>query len=165
LLAAFAVGQLRNLSFEAMSEAVRTYTPPAHRCELAATIEGREYINDSKATNLHALEQSLLSQPEPVVLIAGGKDKGLPFHELRDTVSRKATAVVAIGEIREQIVSGWSGSVPCEVADDLEGAVRLAAKAAAPGQSVLFSPGTSSFDMFSGYEERGDCFKSILTHM
>jgi UDP-N-acetylmuramoylalanine--D-glutamate ligase len=165
LMAALAVGHLRDLSWNDMSEAVRRYTPPRHRCELVATIDGREYINDSKATNLHALEQSLLSQPHAVVLIAGGKDKGLPFHELTETVASRTTSVVAIGEIKDQIVSEWSGSVACEAAADLEDAVQRAARAAAPGQVVLFSPGTSSFDMFSGYEERGDCFRSILTRI
>ncbi|MEM7146524.1 MAG: UDP-N-acetylmuramoyl-L-alanine--D-glutamate ligase [Verrucomicrobiota bacterium] len=165
LMAALAVGRLRDLSWDAMSEAVRAYTPPPHRCELAATIGGREYINDSKATNLHALEQSLLSQGEPVVLIVGGKDKGLPFGEIADTVAGRATAVVAIGEIRDEIVREWSGSVSCEAAEGMEAAVRMATAAAAPGQSILFSPGTSSFDMFSGYEERGECFKGVLTKL
>lgn len=165
LMAALAVGHLQNLSWEAMSEAVQTYTPPPHRCELAARVGGRDYINDSKATNLHALEQSLLSLPEPVVLIAGGKDKGLPFRDLAETVGKRATAVVAIGEIRNEIVRDWSGSVVCQSAESLEMAVEMATKAAAPGQTILFSPGTSSFDMFNGYEERGECFKGVLTKL
>lgn len=165
LMAALAVGNIRGIPFPAMEKAVEDYTPPPHRSELVATIDGHEFINDSKATNLHALAQALRSQPQPVVLIAGGKDKGLPFEELRDLVAAKASHVVAIGEIRNAIVAAWSPGVACEAADSLADAVAKARAAAGAGQTILFSPGTSSFDMFRGYEDRGEAFRGIITRI
>ena len=162
LMAAMAVGWLRGIPFPDMESAVLDHAVPPHRCELVATVDGCEYINDSKATNLHALEQSLRSQPEAVVLIAGGKDKGLGFEVLADLVAERTTHVVAIGEIRDALVEAWSGKASCEAAADLEDAVQMARQAASAGQTILFSPGTSSFDMFSGFEERGNAFR-ILT--
>jgi UDP-N-acetylmuramoylalanine--D-glutamate ligase len=165
LMAAIAVGRLRGIPFAACEKAVADYEPPPHRSELVATVDGREYINDSKATNLHALEQSLLSQPEPVILIAGGKEKGLPFDSLAGIVSENATHVIAIGEIRESLAAAWSAVVPCETAESLEEAVYAARDRAGPGQTILFSPGTSSFDMFRNYEERGNAFREITSNL
>ncbi len=165
LMAALAVGHIRGIPFATMEKAIAGYAPPPHRCELVGTVSGHEYINDSKATNLHALEQSLRSQGESVVLIAGGKDKGLPFERLKETVKSKVSHVVAIGEIRDSLVEAWSGSVPCEAAESLEEAVRAATAAATADQTILFSPGTSSFDMFRGYEARGDMFRDIVNKL
>lgn len=162
LMAALAVGRERGLGYGAMMAAAAEYVPPRHRCEFIATVDGCDYINDSKATNLHALASSLVAMGENVVLIAGGKQKGLPFEELRETVARHASHVVLIGEIREQVRGRWAEGAPCELADSVDEAVALARKAARPGQTVLFSPGTSSFDMFSGYEERGDAFRNAV---
>jgi UDP-N-acetylmuramoylalanine--D-glutamate ligase len=165
LMAALAVGRERGLAYDAMMAAAADYFPPRHRCEFIATVDGCDYINDSKATNLHALESSLVAMGKDVILIAGGKQKGLPFAELRATVARHARYVVLIGEIREQVRGQWADAAPCELADSVDEAVALARKAARPGQTVLFSPGTSSFDMFSGYEERGDTFRNAVTKL
>ncbi len=165
LMAALATGSLRGLEFDHMQKAVRDYSPPRHRCELVAEIDGREFINDSKATNLHALESSLRGQDGRVVLIAGGKDKGLPFETIVETVGRCASHAILIGEIREAIASAWRHAVPCETAGSVEEAVVMADRCAVRGQTVLFSPGTSSFDMFGGYEERGDAFRDAVTQL
>lgn len=159
LMAALAVGHTRGLATAQMVSAIADYTPPRHRCELVRRLDGVDYINDSKATNLHALESSLVSQGGmPLVLIAGGKDKGLPFQRLRKVVAQCATNVVLIGEIRERVAAEWGEEIPCKVAGSLEEAVALARDLAGGGGAVLFSPGTSSFDMFTGYAERGDAF-------
>jgi UDP-N-acetylmuramoylalanine--D-glutamate ligase len=92
------------------------------------------------------------------VLIAGGKEKGLPFQRLRKVVAQHATNVVLIGEIRERVSAEWGAEIPCRTAGSVEEAVRLARDLAGGGGAVLFSPGTSSFDMFTGYAERGDAF-------
>ena len=166
LMAAFAVGSVRRHSSPTMVSAVASYTAPPHRCELVADVGGVEYINDSKATNLHAMESALVAQGDTkVVLIAGGKDKGLPFGELAPLVARHASHAVLIGEIREAIAEAWGAALPCEVAADLGEAVRAAATLAKPGQAVLFAPGTSSFDMFSGYEARGDAFRTAVANL
>ncbi len=144
---------------ETVAAALRDYCAPSHRCELVGEIGGHEFINDSKATNLHALESSLRGQLEPVILIAGGKDKGLDFTEIRDALPGKVSHAVLIGEIREKIARDWDGVVPCSLAGTLADAIEEALRRARPRQTILLSPGTSSFDMFTSYEDRGDSFR------
>ena len=162
LMAALAAGRALGLGWEVMAEAARDYRAPRHRCELVAVVEGREFINDSKATNLHALESCLRALPEPVVLIAGGKDKGLDFAPLRELVARMTTHVLAIGQLRSHLDAAWAGSVTVESCDSLEAAVARSLVVSRPGQVVLLSPGTSSFDMFTGYEDRGERFVAAV---
>ncbi len=140
----------------------KTYVPPPHRCELVRTLDGVEYLNDSKATNLHALESALRSQTRPVVLIAGGKDKGLDYSSLLPLLQRKALAVVTFGQIAQPLANLFSQVIPTRTCSTLDQAVALAAQSATPGTSVLLSPGTSSFDQFTGYEHRGNTFRNIV---
>jgi UDP-N-acetylmuramoylalanine--D-glutamate ligase len=158
LMAALAAGRAMGVAWDVMEAAARDYRAPRHRCELVAVVEGREFINDSKATNLHAMESCLRALPEPVVLIAGGKDKGLDFSPLRELVGRMVTHVLAIGQLRPHLEAAWGGTVPVEPCASLEDAVARGLVVSRPGQVVLLSPGTSSFDMFKGYEDRGECF-------
>jgi UDP-N-acetylmuramoylalanine--D-glutamate ligase len=124
-------------------------------------LDGVTWINDSKSTNLDALSQALRGQPGGVVLIAGGKNKGFDFTPVAGLVGERAHDAVLIGELRESIARDWEGSVACHPVDSLEAAVEQARALARPGDTVLFSPGTSSFDMFRSYEERGDAFKNL----
>jgi UDP-N-acetylmuramoylalanine--D-glutamate ligase len=160
LMAALAVGRIHGHSTDSLTAAIAAYSPPAHRCEPVGTVAGVCFINDSKATNLHALESALISlhDGEGIILIAGGKDKGLPFGDLTACVSKYTEHVVLIGEIRNSLVKEWGRYVDCRTAVDMQEAVTTAAALARPGQTVLFAPGTSSFDMFSGYEARGEAF-------
>lgn len=165
VMAALAAGRALGLEWAVMAGAVRDYRAPRHRCELAGVVQGREFIDDSKATNLHALESCLRALPAPVVLIAGGKDKGLDFSPLRELVSRMATHVLAIGQVRLHLAEVWQGAAPVEPCESLEAAVARALEVSRPGQTILLSPGTSSFDMFSGYEERGERFVQAVRHL
>jgi len=158
LMAALAVGREFGIDWEVLAAAASGYEAPRHRCELVAVVEGREFINDSKATNLHALESCLRALPEPVVLIAGGKDKGLDFSPLRELVGRMTTHVLAIGQLRPHLEEVWGGVVRVEACASLEEAVARGLAVSRAGQVVLLSPGTSSFDMFKGYEDRGESF-------
>lgn len=158
VMAAMAAVHSRGVAFSAMIETVYSYRPPRHRCELTAVIDGVEFINDSKSTNLHSLESSLRSLRPPLILIAGGKDKGLDYATVRDTVRDTCSHVVAIGEIARSLVDCWGTVVSCEIATDMADAVVRAKARATRGQIVLLSPGTSSFDMFGGYQERGEAF-------
>ncbi|MGK0188302.1 MAG: UDP-N-acetylmuramoylalanine--D-glutamate ligase [Verrucomicrobiales bacterium] len=158
VMAAMAAVHTRGIEFSAMTDSVYSYEPPRHRCELVAMVDGIEFINDSKSTNLHSLESSLRSLRPPLILIAGGKDKGLDYSVMRKTVHESCSHVVAIGEIAESLVNCWESAVSCEIATDMADAVRRARARASSGQIVLLSPGTSSFDMFGGYQERGDAF-------
>lgn len=162
LMATLAAGLARGLSFEQMIPPLSTYEPQPHRCEFVREINNVTYINDSKATNLDAVEKGLLAQSKSVILIAGGKDKGFTFETLRPLVSKKVRAAVLIGEMAERIAQDWKGAVPCEMAHSLADAVEHAHALAKPGEVVLFSPGTSSFDMFKSYADRGDQFRALV---
>jgi len=162
LMAAMGIGFAWGLEFEQMKPPLCSYRPLPHRCELIRSIEGVEYVNDSKATNLDALEKALDAETRPVVLIAGGKDKGFEFESVTDLVARKAHCVVLIGEMADSIFTSWGGKVQCEKASSLAHAVELARGNARPGDVVLFSPGTSSFDMFKSYADRGNQFRTLI---
>ena len=162
LMATLAVGVARGLSFAQMLPAISGYEPRPHRCEFVRELDGVEYINDSKATNLDAVEKALAAQLKPVVLIAGGKDKGFTFDPLRSVVKEKAKSAILIGEIAESIRRSWDGAVKSEIATSLADAVERARSVAGAGDVVLFSPGTSSFDMFKSYADRGDQFRKLV---
>jgi UDP-N-acetylmuramoylalanine--D-glutamate ligase len=162
VMATLAVGLARGLSFEQMVPPLLTYEPQPHRCELVREVGGVTYVNDSKATNLDAVEKALLAQTQKVILIAGGKDKGFTFETLRPLVSEKARAVIVIGEMAGRICQDWKDAVPCEIASSLADAVERAHAVAKSGEVVLFSPGTSSFDMFKSYADRGDQFRALV---
>jgi UDP-N-acetylmuramoylalanine--D-glutamate ligase len=162
LMATLAVGLARGLSFEQMLPPLCAYEPRPHRCEFVRQVGGVIYVNDSKATNLDAVEKGLGAQNKPVILIAGGKDKGFTFETLRSLVSEKVRSVILIGEMAGRIAEDWKDAVPCEIALSLADAVERAHTIAKPGEVVLFSPGTSSFDMFKSYADRGDQFRALV---
>ena len=165
MMAALATLHLHGTSLENARSHLGSFQPPRHRCELVAEEGGVVFINDSKATNLHALVSSLRSQTRPVVLILGGKEKGLDYSPLLDWLG-EVRLCVAIGEIRPHLIELVGDRVPSAGADNLEEAVALARASARHGDAVLFSPGTSSFDMFSNYEQRGDAFcQAVLSNL
>jgi UDP-N-acetylmuramoylalanine--D-glutamate ligase len=162
LMATLAAGMARGLSFREMVPPLCAYEPRPHRCEFVRELGGVGYVNDSKATNLDAVEKALRAQSKPVILIAGGKDKGFTFDPLRALVKEKVRSTILIGEIAESIRHSWSGAVTSEIANSLADAVERAHAVAKPGEVVLFSPGTSSFDMFKSYADRGDQFRALV---
>jgi UDP-N-acetylmuramoylalanine--D-glutamate ligase len=162
MMAALAVGRARGLSFAQMVPPLCAYRAQLHRLELIRTIGGVDYVNDSKATNLDALEKALLSATKPIVLIAGGKDKGFAFDSITPLVGRKVRRAVLIGEIASRVAHDWRAATECELAKSLGEAVERAQAIAHDGETVLFSPGTSSFDMFKSYADRGDQFRALV---
>ena len=162
LMAALGVGLARGLTIAQMGPALRSYRPQPHRCEVVRELDGVVYINDSKATNLDAMAKALASETRPVILIAGGKDKGFDFDALAQSVGEKARWVVLIGEMAERIAASWQEHVPCERVETLQDAVNVAWSLARSGEAVLFSPGTSSFDMFKSYADRGNQFRELV---
>ena len=171
LMAALAVGRVLRLPFEEMVEALKTYQPAPHRCELVKEINGVKFINDSKATNLDALHRALLSIPtgtggQPNVwLIAGGKDKGFEYHDIGPLLSERVKGSFLIGETREKIRAAWSLFTPCSLMDSLLEAVAEAAREAVPGDYVLLSPACSSFDQFRNYQHRGEVFRQAVARL
>ncbi|MBI5686384.1 MAG: UDP-N-acetylmuramoyl-L-alanine--D-glutamate ligase [Verrucomicrobia bacterium] len=162
IMAALAVGEAFNVPLEVARQVIAAYRPLPHRCEFVAEIDGVRYVNDSKATNTDAVEKALAGFDRPVILIAGGKDKGFDFAALNETLRRKVKLAVLIGETREKLAANWSPAVRCVKADSLEAAVRSARQNAQRGDVVLLSPACSSFDMFRSYEDRGKQFKQIV---
>jgi UDP-N-acetylmuramoylalanine--D-glutamate ligase len=161
-MAAMAACDVLGISAVTMREALHGYAPPPHRCELVRTLDGVEYLNDSKATNLHALESALRSQTRPVVLVAGGKEKGLDYSAVVPLLREKALAAVTFGQIARPLADLFSQAVPSEPVSTLADAVAVARSMAPHGSTVLLSPGTSSFDQFQGYEQRGNAFRDLV---
>jgi UDP-N-acetylmuramoylalanine--D-glutamate ligase len=162
LMAALAAGHAWGLDWEAMCAPLCAYRSLPHRCEIVGTLDGVEYVNDSKATNLDAVEKALQSEARPVVLIAGGKDKGFEFDSLTELVGERCRSVVLIGEMAARIKARWEHILPCHRAETLAEAVSFARSVARAGDVVLLSPGTSSFDMFRSYADRGNQFRALV---
>jgi UDP-N-acetylmuramoylalanine--D-glutamate ligase len=171
LMAALAVGHVLRLPLQAMAEVLKNHPPGPHRLEFVAEINGVRYINDSKATNLDAMQQALLSIPpapggEPNIwLIAGGKDKGLEYHHVGPLLSQRVKGVFLIGEAWEKLRAAWSLFTPCTVEGSLLEAVIMAAGNASPGDVILLSPACSSFDQFRNYQHRGEVFRDAVQRL
>ena len=170
-MAALAVGRVLRLPLEETVAAVKSFKPLPHRCELIGEVDGVRYVNDSKATTLHALEAALRAVPtaagraQNVWLIAGGKDKGLEYHDVGPLLSQRVRGTFLIGETRERLRSAWSLFTPCSLCGSLLEAVRDAARRAQPGDVVLLSPACSSFDQFQNYQHRGEVFRQAVTDL
>lgn len=162
VLAASAAGLLCGCPADQIREAVRGFKGLAHRLEPVRKRNGVLYVNDSKATTVVALAKALESFSEPIVLIAGGRNKGAEFNLLRDLVSHRVKTAVLIGEARPTLRAAWNGAAPLIEAGSLEEAVRVAAQTAAAGDIVLLAPACASFDMFRDFEDRGNRFKEIV---
>jgi UDP-N-acetylmuramoylalanine--D-glutamate ligase len=169
IMAALAVGRVLRMPIKEMAAALEAYEPAPHRFELVAEVDGVRYINDSRATNLQALTCAIESVPggsggQPNVwLIAGGRDKGLPFHDAGPLISKRVKGAFLLGEAREKLRAAWSLFTPCSTMDTLLEAVGQAARSAVPGDVVLLSPACSSFDQFQNYQQRGDVFRRAVT--
>ena len=140
----------------AVARAARAFRPLRHRLELVAEFDGVSYIDDSKATNPHATVAAV-QDLENVVLIAGGRSKGIDLSPLKESVP-PVVAVVALGEAATGVEDVFTGLVPVQKAATMQDAVRRARSMAISGGSVLLSPGCASLDMYTGYAERGEDF-------
>ncbi|UOD50839.1 UDP-N-acetylmuramoyl-L-alanine--D-glutamate ligase [Orrella daihaiensis] len=143
-----------------------TYRGEPHRMQFVRTIREVDFYNDSKGTNVGATVAAVKGMDKPLVLIAGGLAKGQDFTPLAQVLTHKARHVVLIGQDAALIESVLAGTgMPCQVAADMSAAVRMAFELAAPGCAVLLSPACASFDMFSGYGQRGQVFMDEVTEL
>ncbi len=163
-LAAVAAVEPYGIPGEACRAALRSFEGLPHRMELAGTINGVDYFNDSKATNVEAAVMSLRGIDRKVVLIAGGKDKGSDFTKLLDVVERMR-AIVTLGEAAPLIEEAVGSVVPVARAGTMQEAVEIASRTAGEGEIVLLSPACASFDMFTDFEHRGEVFKSCVKNL
>ncbi|WP_417579964.1 UDP-N-acetylmuramoyl-L-alanine--D-glutamate ligase [Nitrincola sp.] len=167
VLAALSLGAAAGLPLEAMLQAARQFEGLRHRCQWVAEKQGVGYINDSKGTNVGATLAavqglgSVLDDEQKLLIILGGVGKEQNFAELKSPLARYARQVVLIGRDAELIAKDLQG-LPLQRAETLEQAVAMAAEFAQPGDQVLLSPACASFDMFRGYEARGDRFIEIV---
>lgn len=145
--------------------AVEEFTGLPHRMEFVATVNGVDYYNDSKGTNVGSVVKSLESFPGKVTLIAGGKDKGGEYAPLAELVRQRVRHLILLGEARERIRDALGHLTDTVLVGSLEEAVRAAHRLAEPGDVVLFSPACSSFDMFRNYEVRGERFVSAVRQL
>ena len=155
-----ACSQFGSFNFEALKGCEK----PPHRLEFVRNLRGVRYINDSKATNVAAQLYAIDQSEGDVVLLAGGREKGLSFAPLRRKIHR-LRRVVAFGEAREKIADAVNNRARLSICQTLEEAVLLARQMAEPGDTVLFSPGCASFDAFKNYEERGEAFKRLVRNL
>jgi UDP-N-acetylmuramoylalanine--D-glutamate ligase len=144
-----------------MKRPIEEFKGLEHRLEEVAEIDGVTFVNDSKATNVDSLKYALLSFESPLVLIAGGKDKGGDFTKLSSLVAEKVRELVLIGQAADKIRSSWP-STRAHAANSMEEAVGKAFSLAKPGDVVLLAPGCASFDMFKDFEHRGRVFKEAV---
>ena len=161
VLAAVCVGVLSNVEPRRISKAVREFRAVEHRLEHVASINGVEYYNDSKATNVDATIKALESFPANIHLILGGKDKGSDYSVLNDLLRERVKRVYTIGAAAAKIESQIKGAEIVH-AETLENAIRRAADSAQPGDVVLLAPACASFDQFRNYEHRGKVFKEVV---
>jgi UDP-N-acetylmuramoylalanine--D-glutamate ligase len=144
---------------EGIQAVLNTFAPAPHRLESVATVNGVEYVNDSKATNVDAVRRGLECFGGRAVLIMGGVDKGGDFGRLRDAVRARGRALVLLGGAKDRIRAALGGLVPTAEAASMRQAVQAAREMAAAGDVVLLAPGCASFDLYANYQERGDDFR------
>jgi UDP-N-acetylmuramoylalanine--D-glutamate ligase len=164
VLAAVCAGALMGCAPEKIRQAVREFKAVEHRLEFVATIDGVDYYNDSKATNVDATIKALESFPANIHLILGGKDKGSDYSVLNDLLRQRVKRVYTIGAAAEKVES-QIGAAKVEIvrAVTLESAVRKANAVAEAGDVVLLAPACASFDQFKSYEHRGQVFKEVVS--
>ena len=164
-MAAGAMALLAGCPPEAVAKAMKEFAGLEHRLEFVREFEGVKYVNDSKGTNVGAVVKSLESFQEPLILIAGGRDKAGDFSILREPVSRNVKAVVLIGEASGKIRKAVGDLTKTVIAEDMAEAVKLSGEMADTGEVVLLSPACASFDMFRDFEDRGRQFKKLVMDM
>ena len=164
-LAALALGSSINLPMEAMLHALREFPGLEHRTQWVAEINGVNWFNDSKGTNVGATLAAIEGLPGKHILIAGGQGKGADFLPLCEIAAQRLRAVVLLGEDADKIAQALDNVVPVEFATDMEQAVRLAAGFAQQGDNVLLSPACASFDMFTGFAHRGEVFMRAVKEL
>jgi UDP-N-acetylmuramoylalanine--D-glutamate ligase len=163
VLAAVCAARLAGAQAEPIRSAVENFRAVEHRLEYVATVNGVEYYNDSKATNVDATLKAVASFNSGIHLILGGKDKGSDYTQLADLLRARVRAVYTIGTAAAKIESQLRGVITLQSCETLDKAVNMAANAAHPGDIVLLAPACSSFDQFESYEHRGRVFKQLVS--
>jgi len=163
VLAAVVAARLAGAPAEAIRRAIEAFQAVEHRLEFVASVNGVEFYNDSKATNVDATAKAVAAFESGIHLILGGKDKGSDYTQLAQLLRARVRAVYTIGSAAAKIESQLRGIVSIQSCETLDTAVSAAAAAARPGEVVLLAPACSSFDQFENYEHRGRVFKDLVS--
>lgn len=162
-MAASLAAKIVDVRKEIIKESLQDFQGIEHRLEFVASINGVEFINDSKATNINSAWYALESMQKPVVWICGGQDKGNDYNEILDLVKHKVKAIVCLGKNNKKIISAFKDVIDLIVETDTAAdAVAASYKIAKKGDAVLLSPACASFDLFENYEDRGLQFKAAV---
>ena len=162
-MAAAIPARILEIRKESIRESLEDFAGAEHRLEFVATVNGIDFINDSKATNINSVWYALESQTKPVVWIAGGVDKGNDYNEVMELVKSKVKAIICLGKDNSKILKAFSGVVDRIIeTSTAQEAVASAYSIGKKGDVVLLAPGCASFDLFENYEERGMQFKACV---
>lgn len=165
ILAAWLLTRPFDVSVEQFTQAVETFKKPLHRIEHVANINGVDYYDDSKGTNIDAVIKAVNAMPGKIVLLAGGIDKGSSYSSWEIPFLGKVKKIIAFGQAREKIAKEAGTFCQVDVVEDLEHAVQTASRSAQHGECVLLSPGCSSYDMFRDYAHRGEEFQRCVRQL
>ena len=165
IMAAVACAAILGCGQKSVQKSINEFRPLPHRMEFVLTAHGVDVYNDSKSTTPLSTLRAIESLSPPIILLAGGKDKGTDYHCLRDAVASRVKALVLIGETKEKMSDHLGELARTMCKDSLSDAVKSAFALCEAGDTLLFSPGCSSFDMFSSYEERGNLFKETVRNV
>ena len=154
---------LAGASIQSIKDALQTFKNAPHRLESVATINGVEFVNDSKATNVDSVVYGLGSYDQPLIWIAGGIDKGNDYNIIKDEVKKKVKVLICLGKDNAKLKKAFSDVVEqIFETQSVSELVRQALKVAKAGDVVLLSPACASFDLFKNYEDRGDQFRRAV---
>jgi len=162
MMAAVAVAKSAAIEREVIQRTLEAFPGLEHRLEFVRQKDGVRYYNDSKGTNVGAVVKSVAGFSDPVILLAGGVDKGGDYGVLRDGIKQKVRRLILFGAAKQIIAAALGDLTETVIVDDIQSAVRDAAAHAQPGDVVLLSPACSSFDQFQNYAERGKVFKALV---
>ena len=153
------------ISNETIKEVLNKFTGVEHRIEFVRKVNGREFYNDSKATNVKSTEIALNAFNTPTILLLGGLGRGHSFEELRDDLG-EVTHIVCYGETKNRIKEfADSCNIDCTVVDTLEEATKFAYNISNEGDTILLSPACASWDQFDDFEKRGKKFKEVINSL
>ncbi len=165
-MAAVTAVSLAGVSHEMIMKGLMTFKNAPHRLESIATINGVEFVNDSKATNVDSVVYALGSYQQPLIWIAGGIDKGNDYNLIKEQVKSKVKTLICLGKENDKLKKAFNGVVPeIHETQSVKELVQMAMKAAKQGDVVLLSPACASFDLFKNYEDRGDQFREAVLEL
>ncbi len=165
VMASALVGHILGIALKKIKESIKKFTGLEHRMEIVRNVQGIDFYNDSKATNIDAALKSIQSFDREIILILGGRDKGGDFVSLRKGIKKRVKKIILMGEAREKIHKDLGGIVAEETADSMQEAVKLSFTSAGNGDIVLLAPACTSFDMFESFEYRGKAFKKEVNSL